>query len=162
MTGGCSRSHTALSRQSSVVSPAHGSRRATPFATISRVPASPPPTFVLPLVPLPPPYTSRSVSASLALPRLLKPFFQLMTPPPRYESPSPAPSVMGPPPAPRPSSQSTQRLPAPITSNHPAFPSPHSAVRVPTSINHRSLSVGRLPATPSARPEHQESLFVVS
>ena len=90
---GSSRSLTSsppLSRHSSVVSPAHAYCRATPSATFSRAPPSPP-LFILPL---PPPYTSHSISASPAsAPHSLMPFFPSMMRPPCYESPSPVPSV---------------------------------------------------------------------
>ena len=49
-----------------------------------------------------------------------------------------------------------------IVSCNLAFPSPPSAVHVPTSIDHRSLSVGRLPATLSARPVRRDSPSSVS
>ena len=129
---GSSHSPPMLSRHSSVVPPAHVSCRATPSATISRVPPSPPPTFVTPLASLPPPYSSRSGSVSRAPPSQLILLFPSMTPAPRYESPSPAPSVMGPPPTPCPSSQLTQRLPAPVAGN--------PALCAPTSIDHSSFS----------------------
>ena len=100
-----------------VASPAHVSRRATPSATISRVPPLPPPTFVMPLGPASPPYTPCSGSVSRAPPRQLLPLFPSVTPPPRYVLPSPSHGVMGPLPAPRPVSQLTPRLPAPFAGN---------------------------------------------
>ena len=61
-----------LSRHSSVVPPAHVSRRSTPLASVSRSPLSPPPMFGAPLAPfssrcLPRPYANlRSSTAGLS------------------------------------------------------------------------------------------------
>ena len=75
-----------------------------PSATVNQASPSPPPMFILPLALLPPPYASRSISASPASPRPLISFCLSMTPSSRYELTTPVPSVMGPPPAPLPSS----------------------------------------------------------
>ena len=114
-------------------------------------PSLPPPTFVTPVALLSPPYASRFVFASPAPPCPMIQFFPSMTPPPWYESASPAPSAMDPPPAPRPSSQSTP------VAGYLAFLSPQSTVHAPTFIVRLSLSIGRLLARPSARPERRES-----
>ena len=110
-----------------------------------------------PVVPLPPPYAPHSSSPSSLIPLPLLLLFPSMTPPPRYVSPSPMTSVMGPSPTPYLSSQSTLRIPAPVASN----PTPAS-VCVPTSINHRSLIVGWLLAMLSPRPSPLESLSLCS
>ena len=63
-------------------------------------------------------------------------------------------SVMSSQPAPRLLSQSIPQIPVPIAGNN-AFTLP---MRVPTSIDRRSLDIGRLPATPSLKPARHESL----
>ena len=72
------------------------------------------------------------------------PLFPSMTPP-RYESPTPTTSVMGPP-APCRSSQSAPRVSAHFTDNQTVM-SPPKSVHVPTSIDRRSLDVGQLQAS---------------
>ena len=89
VSGGSSRAPPSLSWHLVVVSPMHASRRTTPSANVNQAPPSPPPTFVTPVGPAPPAYTSRSGLVSRAPPGMLLPLFPSMTPPPRYLSPSP-------------------------------------------------------------------------
>ena len=146
-----------LSRHSLVTSPALPSRRVAPSATVSHAPSSPPPTFVTPVG------TSsvHSDAVSRAPPRLLLPLFPPLTLTSRAVSPSLPLVATGPPFAPRPALQSTPWLPAPADGN-PDVLSPRPVALVPMSFDRQILDVGRLPATPSARPERQESHADVS
>ena len=94
---------------------------------------------------LPPPYTPRSDSALFIPPRPLLPLFPSMTPPPRYVSPSPMTSVVGPPLAPRLSLQSTLRLPLPSPVTPPPLRLPHPCVFPPPLTLGPTLWVGCRP-----------------